>query len=91
MARPKGYRLSRPAFEDMRQVKHLSLSEVAQEAGLGLTNLSGLLAFDPERKKGHRASLATVRALCGALGVAPETLFPELLLEQWGTPRDVAA
>lgn len=82
MARPRGLRISRPAFTDLRLSKHLSLSDVAGLAGMKLTTLSGLVNGD------HGASMRTVRQLADALNCSPATLFPELL----GTPgEDLAA
>lgn len=72
MARPRGLRLSRYAFDDLLRWQRLSMTEAAQRSGLPLSTLSGLVNGD------HRASMKTVRALSEGLGVNAETLFPEL-------------
>lgn len=79
MARPRGLKLSRPAYLDLTKAMRLSMSEVAAEAGIPLKTLSGLVNGD------HRASMKTVRQVTDALRCAPATLFPELL----GTPAEL--
>jgi transcriptional regulator with XRE-family HTH domain len=72
MARPRGYRLNRAALTDVLALRTISLTEAAQRCGMPLTTLSSLSHGD------HRASMRTIRTLADGLGVAPETLFPEL-------------
>jgi hypothetical protein len=74
MARPKGYRLNRPAFFDLIRAKRLDMSEVARlcHPTMPLTSLSDVV----NGKCG--ASMQTVRRLCEALECEDETLFPEL-------------
>jgi transcriptional regulator with XRE-family HTH domain len=72
MARPRGFRLSRFALGDLLAAKRLTMTEVAQLAGLPLTTVSGLAQGD------HRASMKTVRQLAEGVGCEAETLFPEL-------------
>lgn len=80
MARPKGYRLSRPAFDDMLRLARLTMTEAARQAGLPLTTVSGLANGD------HRASMKTVRSLSEGLGINAETIFPELLFAELREP-----
>lgn len=84
MARPRGYRLSRPALDDLLVLKRLTMTEAAAASGIGLTTLSNLATGD------RGASMTTVRALSEGLNVAAETLFPELLFAELRT-RERAA
>lgn len=78
MARPKGYRLNRPAFQDLIRAKRIDMSEAARMAvdrdgkPMPLTTLSDLVNGN------CGASMATVRRLCEGLDCDDETLFPEL-------------
>jgi transcriptional regulator with XRE-family HTH domain len=73
MARPKGYRLSTAAWNDVVvNGKKFTVTEVAALTGVNRASLSGLLG-------GHtRASLTMARNLADGLGVSAETLFPLL-------------
>lgn len=71
MARPKGYRLNRPALEDLLKARGLSMTEFAERNGMPLTTLSSLATGD------SRASVTTVRKLVDGLSCQPATLFPE--------------
>lgn len=73
MARPKGLRLSRPALEDMLEVRRVSMTDVAAKAGIALTTLSGLAQGD------HRAGWGTIDKIASALDCHAETLFPEMV------------
>lgn len=73
MGRPKGYRLSAPAFSDLCAAKHITMTEAAAASGLGLTTVSNLV------HDVAGASMRTVRALSDGLKCQPATLFPELL------------
>lgn len=76
MARPKGFRISRPAFQDILEARRMTMTEMAASAGMPLATLSGLVAG------AHRASMATVRKLAAGAGCSEETLFPELLFPE---------
>lgn len=76
MARPRGYRLNRSALLDILELKRLTMTEAAALSSVALTTLSGLAQGD------HRASLRTIEALATGIGVAAETLFPELAFQE---------
>jgi transcriptional regulator with XRE-family HTH domain len=71
MARPRGYRLNRPALEAVLTLRHLTMTEGADLAGMTIKTVSNLAA-------GRRASMTTVRRLAEGRAVPPEALFPEL-------------
>lgn len=73
MARPRGFRLSVSAWEDVVVAgKKLTVTEVAALTGINRASISGLLG-------GHtRASLSMARELANGIGVHAETLFPLL-------------
>lgn len=73
MARPRGHKLSRPAWDDLTNGAGLSLTEVAERAQIPRATLSVLLG-------GHsRASVPMTARLAAALNCQPGTLFPTLL------------
>lgn len=73
MARPKGYKLSRAAWDDLvRGAKRLTVSDVADATGIQSATISNLIGG----KAG--ASLTMARKLCAGLDVDVETLFPAL-------------
>lgn len=71
MARPKGYRISPKAWDDIVVAgKKLTVTEVAALTGINRATISGLLG-------GHaRASLSMARTLADGIGVHVESLFP---------------
>lgn len=72
MARPKGFRLHQPSLALWCKERRFSLTEAAEELGLGLTTLSGLA------KGNHGASITTVRMVEGRVGTeVTHALFPE--------------
>jgi predicted transcriptional regulator len=73
MARPRGHRLSKPAWDDALRTSGLSLTEVAEQADIPRATLSVLLG-------GHsRASLPMTTKIGQAVSFNPATLFPTLL------------
>lgn len=75
MARPKGYRLSSQAWDDLVRIKGTNITQVAERAGVGSATISGLL-------HGHaRASLPMAHKVAAALECHPETLFPTIRID----------
>lgn len=74
VARPKGFRLNLDAFEDLLTARHRTRSEVALDADMALSSLSGLT----RRVDRTGASLKVALRLAEALTCRPGTLFPEL-------------
>jgi transcriptional regulator with XRE-family HTH domain len=75
MARPKGHKLSRPAWDDILRISATSLTEVSKRSEVPRPTLSALYG-------GHNgASMPTIRKIAAALDVQPATLFPSLRLE----------
>jgi transcriptional regulator with XRE-family HTH domain len=72
MARPKGFRLSRTALQDLLDAKGILMTEAASVSGVPLTTLSGLA------QGGRGASIKTARRLAEGIACSAETLFPEL-------------
>ncbi len=82
MARPKGHKLSRPAWDDILRLTSTSLTEVSARSEVPRPTISALYG-------GHNgASMPTIRKIAAALDVQPATLFPSLRLED---EADVAA
>ncbi len=82
MARPKGHKLSRPAWDDILRLTSTSLTEVSTRSEVPRPTISALYG-------GHNgASLPMARKIAAALDVQPATLFPSLRLED---EADVAA
>jgi DNA-binding Xre family transcriptional regulator len=73
MARPRGHRLSLPAFEDTVARRPVTVTELAEQTGIPRATLSSLIGGH------HRASLSMVRRIADALLVQPGTLFPTTL------------
>lgn len=71
MTRPKGFRLNRPALQDILNLKGITSAEGAARAGLSKQMLSSLV-------HGGGASIKTVQRLAEGIGCDPATLFPEL-------------
>lgn len=82
MARPRGYKLSTRAWDDILRLSGTNLTTVAERSGINRATLSGLVGGH------HAASVPTTRKLAEALGVHAETLFPTLAL---GIVEEVAA
>lgn len=72
MARPKGFRLSRTALQDLLDAKGILMTEAASVSGVPLSTLSGLA------QGGSGASIKIVRRLAEGIACSAETLFPEL-------------
>lgn len=72
MARPSGHKLSVRAWEDMLRYSGLSLTQVAERAGIPRATVSSLLGGF------HNASVPIAHKLAAAVGCHPETLFPTL-------------
>jgi plasmid maintenance system antidote protein VapI len=72
MARPKGHKLSAPAWDDVLRLTGASLTQVAERAEIPRPTLSSLLGGH------HAASVPMAHRIAGALGVNPATLFPTL-------------
>lgn len=72
MARPKGYRLSRAAWDDLIAggSRKLTVTEVAAATGIQSATISNIISGNTG------ASLAMARRLCDGIGVSVETLFP---------------
>jgi transcriptional regulator with XRE-family HTH domain len=70
--RPRGHRLSRPAFDDCIEHAGLTLTQTADRADISRASLSALATGQ------SRASLPTVKQLADALGCRQATLFPTL-------------
>jgi transcriptional regulator with XRE-family HTH domain len=73
MGRPRGYRLSPPAWADALRYAGLTLTEAAERAGIPRSTLSSLLGGH------HRATVTQARRIATTLGCRPETLFPSML------------
>ena len=73
MGRPRGYRLSPPAWADALRYAGLTLSEVAERSGIPRPTLSSLLGGH------HRATVTQARRIADTLGCRTETLFPSML------------
>lgn len=73
MARPRGHRLSAPAFDFAANAAGLNITELAERSGLQRATISGLLGGH------HRASITKIAALSDALGCPPAMLFPTLI------------
>lgn len=73
MPRPRGHKLSRPAWDDITTCAGVSLTQVAARADIPRVTLSALYGGQ------SRASLPTTTRLAAALGCQPATLFPTLL------------
>jgi plasmid maintenance system antidote protein VapI len=72
MPRPRGFRLSRAAFDDCIEHAGLTLTQAADRADIPRASLSALVG-------GHsRAAMPTVKQLADALGCRQATLFPTL-------------
>jgi transcriptional regulator with XRE-family HTH domain len=74
MARPKGFQLNTDAFEDLLVARGMTRSEIADQAEIALSSLSGLTRIG--RQKG--ASLPVALRIASVMRVRPGTLFPEL-------------
>lgn len=72
MARPRGHKLSRTAWEDVLALRGLSLTQVADMAEVARPTLSSLLGGS------HGASTPMAHRIAKAVGVQAETLFPTL-------------
>lgn len=72
MARPRGHRLSPAAWDYILAKSGLTLTEVAERAGVQRATLSGLTGGF------HRASVPTAHRLAAVFGCDPEVLFPTL-------------
>lgn len=70
MARPRGFRLNRPALQDLLYAKGMTQADAANVAGIAEQTLSQVV-------NGGGASMRTVQALVGGLGCDAATLFPE--------------
>lgn len=75
MARPKGLRMNRKAFDLALRASVMSKSEVAQASKKNLSFISDLYAGR------YRASPATITAIANALHTDAGALFPDL--EGW--------
>lgn len=75
MARPAGHQLNRAAWEDVLNLKGLSLTQVADLSGVPRPTLSALLGGF------NKASVPAAHKIASALGVQPATLFPTLVPE----------
>lgn len=73
MARPRGHKLSRPAWEDLSNHAGLSLVEIAERAEIPAPTLRVLLGGF------SRASVPMTARLAAALNCQAPTLFPTLL------------
>jgi plasmid maintenance system antidote protein VapI len=73
MARPRGHRLSPPAWEDALRFAGLTLTQTAACAGIPRATISSLVGGH------HRATFREARKIAAALDCRPETLFPSLL------------
>lgn len=73
MARPRGHRLSPPAFEFASNAAGLTITQLAERSGIPRATISGLLGGH------HRASVKMVAALSDALTCPPGLLFPTML------------
>jgi transcriptional regulator with XRE-family HTH domain len=75
MVRPRGHRISRPAWDDIIRLNGplSSITEVADAAEIQRATLSGIVTGR------QRASTVTARRIATALGVNPATLFPTVL------------
>lgn len=76
MARPRGFQLNYDAFEDLRISRGRSKSQIAEDAGVSLPTISGLIRRGEDRKG---ASLDVAIRIAGALSCKPGTLFPDLM------------
>ena len=77
MARPRGHILNSDAFDDLLEARGRTRTEIAEEAGIALSTLSGMSKI---REDGTRvgASLAVALRLAAAMKCKPGTLFPSL-------------
>ena len=73
MGRPRGHRLSPPAWGDSLRYAGLTLTEAAERSGIPWPTLSSLLGGH------HRATITQARRIAHTLGRRPETLFPTML------------
>ena len=72
MARPRGHRLNRVAWDDLLRLQGLSVTTVAELADIPRPTISGLAG-------GHqRASVPMAHRLADAVGCSAGTLFPSL-------------
>lgn len=72
MARPQGHKLSADAWNDVLEMRGLSLTEVAERSGIPRPTLSSLLGGF------HRASVPQTARIAEACGCRARTLFPTL-------------
>lgn len=75
MARPKGFKLSPESWADITRLGGLSLTQVAEAAGIPRSTLSSLLGGH------HRASPVMCDRIALAMTVHPVTLFHGLDVE----------
>jgi lambda repressor-like predicted transcriptional regulator len=73
MGRPRGFRLSPPAWADALRYAGLTLTEASERSGIPRSTLSSLLGGH------HRATATQARRISSTLGCRPETLFPSML------------
>jgi transcriptional regulator with XRE-family HTH domain len=72
MPRPAGHRLNRDAFQDLLEIKGLSLSQVAAISGVKRATISSLCHGH------HAAAVPTAHQIAAAVGCRPGTLFPTI-------------
>lgn len=72
MARPRGHKLNRAAWDDLLKIRGLTLTEVAERAEIPRPTLSSLLGGH------HAASVPNCHRIAAALDCNPQTLFPTL-------------
>lgn len=85
MPRPAGHLLNREAFQDFLDRSGLSITDVAERAGLPRSTVSALLGGF------SKAATPNAHKMAAAIGCRPGSLFPTLLPEYSATPRKESA